>query len=372
MEVGYNYTWPFNRYGTSIGPRDIDHDPPTGEGDAVPVFCDAGRQPPDGSLARNLRILRDELGIRKVRMFLLGNAYNYGARPIVAGPARRAFFTAPPALHPLFIAHFRQMLEVFGALEMQILPSLIDFGAFYPLLRGTAGGGRTSILTTQRAAFIATVLEPLLDVCREPSLDGAVFAWEVVNEPVWNTIWAPLFGRPHTTRGWPDVGAGVMASFIADCLAVIEARGFRSTVGHRFFRDLDGRFPTGTLPQFHYYGATSLVRRIVGVGDPNPLPPASDARLRGAFVGEVGVAPGGEKNAFGDVEPGALWRECGGRDAKREDTAFERLTMLAAKGYELAFVWPDRSDKEPGVAGDDELKLSSAARASIRRFTMAP
>ena len=35
LEVGYNYTWPFNRYGTSIGPRDIHNNPPVGAGSAV-------------------------------------------------------------------------------------------------------------------------------------------------------------------------------------------------------------------------------------------------------------------------------------------------------------------------------------------------
>jgi len=373
MEVGYNYTWPFNRYGTTIGPRDLENDPPAGAADATPVFRDPSRQPPGGSLARNLKVLKDDLGIAKVRMFLLGNAYNYGARPVIEASGRAAF-TAPPALHPLFCDHFRQMLEVFRDEGMQILPSLIDFGAFYPLVLGTAGGGRTSLLTTQRSAFLDTVLAPLLDVAREPSLEGVVFAWEVANEPVWNTITAPFIGRPHTTSSAADVGRDVMASFLGECLAAIEARGFRSTVGHRFLADLRGPLPAGTLPQFHYYGATALVRRLVGVGDPAPIPRAEDLardpRTRGAFVGEIGAAPGGARNAFGDVEPGALWPECHGRDASRAGAAFERLSVLASKGYDLAFVWPDLSDKEPGVVNDDDLKLSADARASIRRFTM--
>ena len=91
-------------------------------------FRNLTAHPPEGSLARNLTFLRDELKIKKVRMFLLCNAWNYGRRPRVS---KGLFFV--PDLHPLFIKHFREMLEVFAAKEMQILPSLIDFGAFYEL-----------------------------------------------------------------------------------------------------------------------------------------------------------------------------------------------------------------------------------------------
>lgn len=48
LEVGYNYTWPFNRYGTSIGPRDLQNDPPIGAADKTPVFRDTALVPPAG------------------------------------------------------------------------------------------------------------------------------------------------------------------------------------------------------------------------------------------------------------------------------------------------------------------------------------
>jgi hypothetical protein len=372
LEVGYNYTWPFNRYGTSIGPRDISRRVPTGASDEVPVFRDPARHPPAGSLARNLAILRDELKIRKVRMFLMGNAFNYGPRP---GDMHgdRFSFEAPASLHPLFLGHFRQMLRVFKDNGAELLPSLLDFGAFFPLGHGM-GGGRASILTSQRRRFIETVLKPLLAVSRERGLDDTVFAWEVVNEPIWNTISAPpLFDRPHTSVRHNDVARPVMASFLADCIDVIRAEGFRSTVGHRFFRDLTSEMPSGDLPQFHYYGATSFVRRAVGLGDPRKIPNfsglAADVRTRGAFVGELAVAPGGDVNEVGDVDAGAPWPECRGRDGTRSHAAFERLTLLARKGYELAFVWPDRSDKESGIVIEDALKLTPEAQESIRLFT---
>jgi hypothetical protein len=367
MEVGFNYPWPFNRYGTLIGPRDLQNDPPTGANDAMPVWRDPSHPPPAGSLAKNLKTLRDELKITKVRMFLLCNAYNYGKRPITGAlPGGMSVFTAPPTAHHLFFDHFRQMLEVFSQANMQILPSLIDFGAFYPLLPRTAGGGRTSILTSQRMTFLGTVLDQFLKTSR--SFANTIFAWEVVNEPIWNTIAAPIVGRPHTSSSGPDIDVAIMASFISDCLKLIHAAGFKSTVGHRFLNDLHGQMPTGQVPQFHYYGGTGLARRLAGVADPNPIPAAASLTAD-TFVGELGTAPGGDKNQFGDVEPGEPWPECNGADKTRRKAAFERLKLLARKGYKIAFVWPDRSDKEPPVANDDALKLSNDATNSIKDFT---
>src|SRR5262249_53268235 len=313
LEVGYNYTWSFNRYGTHIGPRDIENDPPTGANDAMPVWRDAVAHPPAGSLARNLKILRDELKITKVRTFLLCNAFNYGSRPLTgATPSGKSIFTAPATTHPLFVEHFKQMMEGFIPTDMLIIPSVIDLRAFYPLIAKTAGGGRTSILTSQRKAFIDRVVLPLVSVSATSELRKAIFAWEVVNEPKWNVIAAPIIGRPHTSSSGPDVDEGVMAGFIEACLAVFHSQEFPSTVG-----DLKGPMPTGNMPQYHYYGRTGLAQQLVGVNDPDPVPSFRDANT--AFVGELAVAPGGAKNQFGDEEPGEPWpkADCGGRDTTR-------------------------------------------------------
>jgi hypothetical protein len=368
MEVGYNYTWAFNRYGTTIGPRDIENDPPTGANDRVPVWLEARPTAPKGTLDRNLRALRDELNIRKVRMFLLGNAFNYGPRPLPnpsgSGPQ---VFTAPAVAHPLFVEHFTRMLEVFQRNEMQILPSVIDFGAFYPMGAGSAGGGRRDILFSQRTAFLTGLLDPLVKA--SVPFKSTIFAWEVVNEPVWNTISAPFFGRPHTKSSGPDCDKQLMGGFILACRGVIESYGFDSTVGHRFQKDLFAPMGTGTVAQYHYYGATSVARFLVGLDDPDPIPLFTEPSSSQAFIGEIGTAPGGERNQFGDEEPGSSWPECKGADTTRRSAAFERLKVLARKGYKLAFVWPDRSDKEPGVVNDDELKLSSDVSESIKQFT---
>jgi len=367
MEVGYNYPWAFNRYGTHIGPRD---DPPKGIDSDVAVFRDITTHPPEGSLAKNLTFIRDELKIKKVRMFLLCNAWNYGDRPLVP----KGIFRVPD-LHPLFLKHFREMLEVFKAKGMQILPSLIDFGAFYELdafdLRRRkfvgAGSGRTEIAVSGKKKFLNTVLKPMVAISKEPAFVNTIFAWEVVNEPRWNLVNVSLIrpllpsGRPHTETTGNDLNTPEMADFIQDALQMIQSEGdgqFHSTVGHRFLSDLLSPMPTGTKPQFHYYAklAPPSISAFFS-GDPNPIPTfaelARDSRTKGAFVGEIACAV--------DVP----WPELNKADNSVRTAAFERLKLLARKGYELVFVWPDGG----GDDAKDELKLSSDAIESVKQFT---
>jgi len=347
MEVGFNYAWAFDRYGTWIGP-----DGPIGHsGSATPTWRDTAKDPPAGTLARNLKILRDDLNIKKVRMFILGNAWNYGAYPTLTGRLKvyKSDFTAPASPDPLFLSHFRHLLEVFRDAEMQVLPSLIDFGAFYPRSNGPGdgGGGRTSVLTTQRKTFLDTMLKPML--AESKKFAGIVYAWEAVNEPIWPTN--SVF-RPHTPTTTADTDKATMADFLKDCLKMIEGEGFPSTVGHRYLSDLD-KFPTGTLPQFHYYGDTRPL-----TDDPNPIPTFASlsGSARNAFVGEISPCP---------EDPGYLWPECKAKqDDIPSDAAYVRLRLLAFKGYKLVFIWPDIKDP-----GNDGLKLSANARMSIRSFT---
>ena len=68
---------------------------------------------------------------------------------------------------------------------MKILPSLIDFGAFYPKTAGGAGSGRTSILTSQRLVFIEKMLLPMFAGSHsDKNLKDTVHAWEILNEPI--------------------------------------------------------------------------------------------------------------------------------------------------------------------------------------------
>lgn len=368
LEVGYNYTWPFRRYGTGIGPRGTHREPPSDVDSALPIFEDKALAPPEGTLARNLTFLRDELNIKKVRIFLLCNCRNYGPRPLGPLASGRFVFQAPPTVDPLFFDHFRAMLRIFKAKGVQMVPSLIDFGAFYKLGE-KGGGGRTSIASTQRLRFIETMMIPMLRVSQEKAAEGTIFAWEVINEPMWATRGIP--NRPHTDTFFSDrdVPPEVMASFIDDCLKVIKAEGFKSTVGHRRLEDLND-FPTGDLPQFHYYANAGLVAKSVATDDPNPLPTfaelASNPRTANAFIGEISADK--EGRGFFDKGAGRPWPELDGRDRVLKDAAFERLKLVARKGYRLAFLWPDRLETS-SETGRDELKLTADAVASVRRFT---
>jgi hypothetical protein len=375
MEVGYNYPWPFGRYGTTIGPRDLENEPPLGNNSDVAVFRDVKTHPPEGSLAKNLTFLRDELNIRKVRMFLLGNAWNYGRKPFLP----KGVFIVPD-FHPLFLKHFREMLEVFAAKEMQILPSLIDFAAFYELDRfnGTrfvgSGSGRTEIARNGRKKFFDTVLKPLLGISADPDLRKTIFAWEVVNEPRWPLTNISLINilpqvpkRPHTETTGNDLDVQEMSTFIREALNIIET-GFPSTVGHRFLGDLvssgsffsAGTMPGGTKPQFHYYAMKVPDKAKIQLpGDPDTIPDfaslAGDPRTKDAFIGEF------------HSDMNRPWPECGGRDNTLRTTAFERLKVLAQKGYPLVFVWPDGGP--PGADNTDALKLMPDTIESIKQFT---
>jgi len=367
LEVGFNYPGPYNRYGTTIGPRDIEHATPLGVGQGQSVFKDVTPTAPLGVLDRNLKILRDQLKIKKVRMFLLGNAFNYGTRPTNPPPSfSRSRFVIPTTAHPLFVDHFKQMLEIFARNEVKVLPSLLDFGAFYPIDKGM-GGGRTDIIF-RPDDFITGMVEPLVKASL--AFKDSVWMWEAVNEPVWNTIDAPFVGRPHAGNAdFADCTKNEMARFIRRCLDVFEGQGFDSTVGHRFLSDLSGPMPTGTKPQFHLYGAGGA-RSIVNLDDPDPIPGFGNAKVKGAFIGEFGAAPGGGSvDVMGFKEPGDPWPECDGADNDRKLTCFARLKVLARKGYQFAFVWPDRNAGEPGVVAEDELKLTADAQASIKKFT---
>lgn len=286
MEVGFNYPWAFNRYGTWIGPRDIKKATPTGRDDKAPAWEAVGDATRGGSLGANLDILKYSLRINKVRVFLLGNAFNYGTRPT---PNKEypdlSDFVAPPKLHPLFGEHFTKMLEVFASRHMQVLPSLIDFGAIYP--RRDAGGGYTDIVTTQRQKFLSSITE-LVDISKK--YPDTIFAWEAINEPYWNIMTTGgLAPRPHIFNSFgPDVESSDMASFISDLLKIFEGAGFASTVGHRYVADLDDQvLPTGTMPQFHYYASTPYLPNIPTMyrSDPRSLPNYADTH--GAFVGEL-------------------------------------------------------------------------------------
>jgi len=384
MEVGFNYPWPFDKYGTAFGPREIVNRPqapaPSGATSAIPVFRDPVAHPPAGSLDRNLRTLK-KLNINKVRMFILCNAFNYGNQPAVLSSGT-SIFSVPIPAHPQFFDHFRQMLQVFVQNGMQVMPSLLDFGAIYKFQSGS-GGGRTDVLTSQRTQFFEFMLLPMLQEAAKADVRQAVFAFEIMNEPFWNISTSPK--RPGA--GILDIAAEttplIMTTFLTQALAVIEGNGFLSSVGHRTVNDLLGPMPPGQLAQFHYYGKTSLIKGGTLAQDPDPIPKRDALKaslaskldskgkpVQNVICGEFSTRGNGDLiSRHNPLEQGLPWPELDGRDTQDDDAAFERLCALARKGYDLAFVWPDLADNVSPIKDQDALKLSSTARDSIKRFT---
>ena len=356
MEVGFNYAWAWNIYGQYFG-----------GGEKIP-----GSHPSmdrwTKDLQTNLRRLKTDLNIRHVRIFLLCNANNYGT--VVAGGKKtiggkpihnfkRDRFTPPSSLHPKYLEHLKRMLEAFRSEEMLVIPSVIDFGAFHPLTVG-GGGGRADIANDLaiRLVFFEQVLEPF--VRTSISYKDAIYAWEVINEPIWNTDMILASGKEESPFATADVSKTLMFDFIKNALELMERLGFasKSTVGHRFYNNL-AEFPTGAKRQFHYYARPT---------DP-PLPDFSTSK---AFIGEISCQLPAGFFKRGETGP---WPELNGSDTVDVTTAvYERLRLLKVKGYQLAFLWPDI----PGVAYADPsppfdtLKLSTEAQAGIKKFMASP
>lgn len=337
MRVGFNYPYPWNAYGIYLGSGN-----PYGSNsafDAWPVL-----------LEQNLEKLRD-LGVSVVRLFLLGNAANYGS--VSAGA-----FRPPAALDARVLDQVARMLEAFARTGLQVIPSLLDFKAFGRRRRGVENGcgERAEIVRAApvRAAFVDGVLRPLLETSR--TYRAQIHAWEVMNEPVWNVLpFAPSF-----IAGGRSVGLFELRGFLRELLDVIERApfGFASSVGHRFARDLS-YLPTGTEPQFHFYPAKY---RGVYVSD-RTLPGAASTR---AFLGEIGTLG---LDGAGRFRHGHPWRELAGADTGDEASRVRaRLTLARDKGYALTLLWPDLL-REPPVGAPDVIKLTPGAQRGLAAFT---
>lgn len=364
MIVGYNYAWASNKFGIWLGPRDRQDLWPK---DYATRWKDLEFKK---QMSDNLKILRDN-GVQVVRWFLLGNGYNYGLPPRVLSikrgdkfePTTEFFnFDPPNHLDPLFLDHFQQLLEMHHNVKMQMIPSLLDFQFFSTLeTKRTTAGGRGQIATdsSKRNQFLFSVLGEFLRVSL-PYRD-TIYAWEVMNEPFWDISFVPYVVEPLHQ---PYLPTNDMIAFLGLCINWITDKKFPSTVGHRFYTDLNPPMPTGSLPQFHYY-ATDYGSVF---GDQPPL--KSSSATKAVILGELGALIGkgyelNEKPPKGSY--GAPWDQDfpDRRDRDPSRTVLERLTLVQSLGYELALVWPDLDDNAlPG----DALKLSSPKLAQIKTF----
>lgn len=369
MLVGLNYPHPWNVYGIYLGSGN-----PVGSQPGMDVWVT--------NLRNNLRLLRDDLGIRVVRIFLLGNAANYGS--VVPGPVVRHItttgrLTLPTALHPKVGAQLTEMFQAFDAADMLCIPSLIDFKAFgrrvvlTPGPRAVTNGctNRHDIANdaTVRQAFFEQVLRPFLELSKP--FRRAVYAWEVQNEPIWNvaSLSATTLASPFQldVAGGATIRNRAMQTFLEEAIDIIEnfpvEPRYPASVGHRFKADL-ASLPTGSARQFHYYpvqvgvNVPRVGRRTLVVAD-RQLPTFEETR---AFLGEIAAGP----------RHGSPWPELRGADMGGTRTrVFERLKHARSKGYPLTLLWPD---VDPGAAfpGPDPIKLSADAQNGIQDFQKLP
>jgi hypothetical protein len=339
MDVGINYPWFYNLCGWDFGP-----DPTGTPRPPRPIW--------EPTMARNLDLLVD-MRVKVVRSFIMANGFSYGTPKIVSkskvGFRSVATFDPPAKLDPLFTNYFRVYLEKFREKRLHAIPSLLAH-YFFDATDGT-WGNRYDVANDadKRERFLDTVLVPLLEISKE--FKDQIYAWEVMNEPYYNTT--NLSPVAYTV---PD---DRMVDFLRSAIRRIDDAKLPSTVGHRFYGDLD-TFPTGRKRQFHYYakwvGAPGHV-------DPRKLPTFAESR---AFIGEFN----------GSDDQSWQWPELDGKDDYKTTDArlrtLLRLKLLESKGYELALLWPDGADRAPGAPDPndtDQLKYSKGAQDAIRDFT---
>jgi hypothetical protein len=350
LKVGYNLPFTYNNCGYDIGPDPQDYK----------------RQDPKwmSTLGPNLAKLR-AAGIEVVRWFILANGFNYGFHPDWHSGLVRNYwtFTPPDPPDPRFFKHFEMALKIFQENGMKLIPSLVSFEFFGPSsyngpvdpvkpnpdVHDFTAGGRADVANdpVKRSSFFKTLLEPMLTTSEQ--YRDAIFAWEVMNEPTWVT------GHVGPGQG-AYVNEANLIAFLQEGVDMIDKHKLPSTVGHRYYSDLQ-KYPTGKKKQFHYYPSTFN-------NDPDPLP-----REPGAFMGEFGAEhPGQYPHGSLDPDPGGTWPGCWQLDKDPKQVVQRRLQLLEALRYELALVWPDLAPGDD-VSNNNALRITPDKLEHIRKFT---
>ncbi len=319
VQVGINYPWYSNTFGNNLFTPQL-----------VPDFDDT------------LRRLVPR-GVSVVRVWLLCQLDRWGHLENLAGSPR--FHPPEPTDPPLLaeaIDRFESLLSICEQRHVQVIPSLLCHDALGDPRRAAGNGGRVAIVSDPetRARFFADVLEPFLSAS-DPHR-SQIYAWELMNEPAWNVIsW--LGWRHHAFAR--EIDRRTLAQFLQEGLDHIAQAGFASTIGHARVADLE-QLPTGTVPQFHYYGIPQLW-----------VPEQGTSR---AFVGELSST----RARWWPSDPTEVpWPMLLGADLADDETAvLERLRLLRRQGYSLALLWPG------GEEGPGSEKYGAAALNAIERF----
>jgi hypothetical protein len=339
MDVGVNYPW-FD-YGWDFGLG-----PPEWRGtQTVPRWF--------AEIDSHLTHLHD-LGIRVLRWFVLadGLTYGTGAQAPAIDSASATWRFDPPPIGPDILDHFQELLrrvEAFNSARpepLQILPVLIDFyfcDPGIPILKsdpadphGTVPDydwvkqGRAEAIAdpAKQRIFLDAVLDPLLHVSRQNA--GAIYAWELINEPDWVTnTWHPNRRNNH------PIGRDAMQQFLTDGINRIARAGFKATVGFALVETLVASGITANLNQFHHYPGGTRV-----------LPPQLFDPQSPAIVGEFATA-------VNDI-----WPELG----MHGQNVLYRLRRAQELGYPAAIAWSFR-------ARDRHTSWSRAVERDVLVFT---
>ncbi|MCG3161420.1 MAG: hypothetical protein JMDDDDMK_02603 [Acidobacteria bacterium] len=346
MLVGVNYPW--IDYAWDFG------DPPSAW--VNPQHAAEWREKKRKQIADDFRAFA-EMGLFAVRWFMLADGLSYGVgdeAPRKVG-GRWTFDPLPREhhFHKQLCDDFEFVLKTCAELKIKFVPSLIDFHWCHQGVVADAGanivkGGRFDIVCdpAKSRAFFDAALEPLLEISlRYP---GAIYAWELINEPEWVTETRSLMRiRPDENK---TVTQDEMSAFIAEGVGRINAKrlpdgrqAFRSTVGFAHWdaiRDWDSAGLGVTLHQFHYYAP-----------DKREIPKHNFSDEYPCFVGEF-----------------ATTFHRGWPDLKKQDlarTISARLQCLDGKCYPSVFLWSARATDEATTWVDaDRQETISFIRAS--------
>jgi hypothetical protein len=181
--------------------------------------------------------------------------------------------------------------------------------------------------------LLSQTLDPFLEVSRRHA--GAIYAWELINEPEWVTNgWHPDRRNNH------PVDELAMRTFIDDGMERIRRAGFKPTVGFARIETLRRTRITGEINQFHHYPEG---RRALGV---HPF----DERFPG-IIGECATA---ETDIWPELRASG-------------QAVLNRLRLAEQQQYPLTLLWSFlQRDRHSAWSPDVEQQIRSFTAAQKR------
>jgi hypothetical protein len=185
FEIGINLPWPGKFYGYWIGPHRWRDD--------APINNEINRNGPfwGKTLSKDFQMLSRDYNIRLVRLFLFATAVNVDP-PVALNPSAknyRAPWVPAEQQSPLFVQHFRTLLQLASENGIRLMPVLFDFGLAYSARRTLLDVYRQNVWKI----FTKALLIPYLEECKR--FRDTIYAWDVINEPYW--CQAPIRPEVH-------------------------------------------------------------------------------------------------------------------------------------------------------------------------------